>query len=182
MTEIQRYQLLRRVGEVEIREYEPHTLVTVRALGNLAEAGTRGFSPLFAFITGANSRGESIAMTSPVLEVPVAGGYEVSFVMPAGASPETVPAPRSPELAVRAVPKKIVAARRFSGLANEAAFRRQGERLLGDIRALGLAPVGEVFYARYDGPFTLGPFRRNESLIELSSPEPGVRAPEKLDN
>lgn len=167
MTEIQRYEVLSKFEGFELRRYEPYAAVSVIAPGDLAEAGNRGFSPLFSYIAGANAGQQKIAMTSPVLEVPQSNGYQVSFVMPAGTAASSVPLPQNPALKVREVPETLVAARRFAGVADETKFQKQGGELKAAIAAAGLSAVGEVFYARYNGPFTPGPLRRNEALIEV---------------
>jgi len=182
VTEIQRYQVLSQFEGFELRRYEPYAAVSVDAAGDLAEAGNRGFSPLFSFIAGANAGQQKIAMTSPVIEVPQSNGYQVSFVMPAGTPASAVPAPQNPALRVREVPATLVAARRFSGVADEAKFQKRGRELIDAVAAAGLSALGEVFYARYNGPFTPGPLRRNEALIEVLPPKGSSPKAEKLDN
>jgi hypothetical protein len=182
VTEIQRYQVLSQFEGFELRRYEPYAAVSVDASGDLAEAGNRGFSPLFAFIAGANANQQKIAMTSPVIEVPQSNGYQISFVMPAGTSASAVPAPKDSALRVREVPATLIAARRFSGVADESKFQKRGRELSDAVIAAGLSPLGEVFYARYNGPFTPGPLRRNEALVEVLPPKGGSTEAEKLDN
>jgi hypothetical protein len=80
------------------------------------------------------------------------------------------------------VPATLIAARRFSGVADESKFQKRGRELSDAVIAAGLSPLGEVFYARYNGPFTPGPLRRNEALVEVLPPKGGSTEAEKLDN
>ena len=60
-----------------------------------------------------------------------------------------------------------MAAFRFSGSASDALFESKAERLLKAIAGSRYAPVSEVMFARYDGPWTLPLIRRNEVLVEV---------------
>ncbi|NCV81180.1 MAG: hypothetical protein EBW36_04050 [Actinobacteria bacterium] len=70
---------------------------------------------------------------------------------------------------VKKVDGVLMAAKRFSGLATDELFERKGKKLLEELRAAGYEPVGEVSYARYNGPWTPAPLRRNEVLVALSA-------------
>lgn len=166
MTEVQPYTVVRSLGAAELRLYPPHTVVSVHRGGNLAEAGMSAFGSLANYISGRNRANQQIAMTAPVVQHPTPQGYRVSFVMPASLA--QAPAPSDPQLDLHTEPGGLVAAIEFSGLANESAFQRQGERLLAAVRASGLHPVGEVFFARYNGPWTPPFLRRNEALVAVA--------------
>jgi len=47
----------------------------------------------------------------------------------------------------------------------------QGDTLMAAVRASGLTPVGETYYARFDPPWKPGFLRHNEALVEVMSAE-----------
>lgn len=166
MTEVQPYSVVRQLGGVELRRYPSHTLVSVFRPGSLADAGMSAFGSLAGYISGRNRANQQIAMTAPVVQHPSSNGYRVSFVMPA--EMHHAPGPVDPSLSVQTEPGGLVAAIQFSGLANEDSFKRHGGRLLKILADHGLQPSGEVFYARYNGPWTPPFLRRNEALVAVA--------------
>jgi hypothetical protein len=132
----------------------------------LADAGMSAFGSLAGYISGRNRANQQIAMTAPVVQHPSPNGYRVSFVMPA--EMEQAPGPVDPSLSVQTEPGGLIAAIQFSGLANEESFKRHGDRLLKLLAEHGLQPSGEVFYARYNGPWTPPFLRRNEALVAVA--------------
>lgn len=169
MTEIQKYRVIDSFAGIEIREYAPHSLVSMETSGNLNQASYNAFGYLAGYISGSNKANQNIAMTAPVIERPRASGFKVSFVMPADMSPQDVPAPASGNLTVEHEQQKTIAAIRFSGMANQALFEEHGRKLLEKLKAKGIQSVGDVFYARYNGPWTPPFLRRNEALVEIKS-------------
>ena len=61
------FEVLETHGDIEIRQYAPHLLATVRVEGEFDEAGSQAFRPLFNYISGDNRSDEKIAMTAPVV-------------------------------------------------------------------------------------------------------------------
>lgn len=175
MTEQQPYSVVDRHDGFEVRSYPAHMLVQVDVRGSLDAGAGAGFGPLFQYISGNNAARQNIAMTAPVLQEQRAGGTQtVSFVLPANMDPTRAPTPRDPRVRTAAMGPRQVAARRFAGGARTARFTEQGEKLLALVRAAGLEPVGEVYYARFDPPWKPGFLRHNEVLVEVGAdPEVG---------
>jgi len=167
VTEVQRYEVVGKKPGFEIRQYAPHLLVTKSMSGSLSAAGSNAFRYLAGYIGGENEDRQQIAMTAPVLQHKQPSGYEVAFVMPDHM--EDAPAPLREGMEVKKVDGVVMAAKRFSGLATDELFERKGKKLLEELRAAGYEPVGEVSYARYNGPWTPAPLRRNEVLVALSA-------------
>lgn len=168
MTEIQRYRVLSNQDGFEIRSYEPFITISTIENGTMAEAGNRAFRPLANFIFGGNKASQQIAMTAPVTQVRVADGYRVSFVMPASMRIEDMPEPATPDVVISNHPAGEYAALKFSGLASEQLFRRKETLLRKKLEQKGTKALPTATYARYNGPWTPGPLRRNEVLIPLS--------------
>lgn len=173
MTERQPYTVVRQHDRFEVRHYPAHMLVQVDVRGGLDTGAGAGFGPLFQYISGGNSGGQSIAMTAPVVQQPHGDGMQtVSFVMPADMDQSSTPRPRDPRVRTVAVAARTVAARRFTGAARASRFADQGADLIAAVRSAGFEPVGEVYYARFDPPWKPGFLRHNEALVEIADTLP----------
>jgi len=183
-TEEAKFNLVEKDGAFEIRDYEPCILATVVVEGEFESAGNTAFGRLFRYISGKNLSKENIAMTAPVTQAassqkiamtaPVEqqkseAGWEVSFVMPASFTMESLPFPIDPTISLRPVPARRMAAVTYSGGWNEAGYLKHKAQLRDWIQAKGLQIVGEPVWARYDPPFQLWFLRRNEVLIPIHS-------------
>ena len=167
MTEIQRYRVISKQQGYEIRNYEPFITVSANESGSLASSGNKAFRQLANYIFGGNKQGQQIAMTAPVTQKKSLDGYQVSFVMPASMSITQMPTPATSNLEITEHPSGEYAAIRFSGLASEGLFLKKEQTLRQKLADAGLRADGEATYARYNGPWTPGPLRRNEVLIAL---------------
>jgi len=177
-----RYSVVRREGRFEVRDYAPQVVAETVVKGSQADAGNRAFRPLFRYISGSNRKQRKIAMTAPVsqevvsqkipMTAPVgqraeAEGWAVSFVMPASYSMETLPAPEDPVVVLRPVPARSMAAVRYSGSWSTRRYSMFERQLRDWMATQKLRARGEPVWARYNPPFTLPMFRRNEILIEV---------------
>ena len=168
MTEVQRYEVLKAYSGFELRRYADHTLVTKPMGGAMGPAASAAFGYLAGYISGQNQSQQKIEMTAPVLQRKTNSGFDVSFVMPHEMT--EAPAPLGSDMRVERVTGALVAAKRFNGAATDSLFERKALQLLQEVQAAGLAPVSEVQYARYNGPWTPTFLRRNEVLVEISRP------------
>lgn len=179
-----RYEVIERREDFELRRYEPHWIAEVEVTGDFDEVGVEAFRILAAYIGGQNRTAQEISMTAPVTQEPVGeeiamtapvtqsptgaeGTYAIAFAMPAAYTGETLPVPDDPRVAIRQVPGRLLAARRYSGFWREGNFRAQEASLLAAIAEAGYETIGPPVYARYDPPFKLWFLRRNEVLVEV---------------
>jgi hypothetical protein len=128
------------------------------------------------------AQAQKIAMTAPVTLEPqtqVAGTpaalqgakqWRVHFVMPSQYTMATLPQPKNNAVKLREVPSKQWAVLSYSGFNSEAAVQRHTDELLAWVANRQLTPVGNPQLARYDPPWTLPMFRRNEILVEIGQP------------
>jgi len=172
MTQIQPYTVLRALGPgAELRHYPAHTLISCEVGGDFDSAGSRGFGPLVRYISGANQKGQQIAMTSPVLHSPHSEAtHTISFVLPEGMNPQGAPRPADGRVEVHEVGPRLVAALRFSGGWSQERADRKAGVLMGLLDGAGLHAAGAVFFGRYDPPWKPGLLRRNEALVEVVEP------------
>jgi hypothetical protein len=176
------YEVVKKDGRFELRDYAPHILAETMVEGSIEEAGNKAFRKLFRYISGANRsqdklamtapvsqvpRGEKIAMTAPVGQQSVQGRWAVSFMMPVSYTLETLPIPEDPQISLRQVPARRLAAVRYSGLWSEKNYLRYRLELEAWIHDQGLTIGGAPVWARYNPPFTLWFLRRNEILIPV---------------
>jgi hypothetical protein len=117
---------------------------------------------------------EKIAMTSPVVQETGAGksagkSYRVGFSMPEKYNISNIPKPLDPEVKIREVPERLVAARTYSGSWSKSKFEKNEKILLEAIKKEGLITTGTPVFARYNHPMTLPWNRHNEVLIEIKS-------------
>ena len=125
---------------------------------------------------------QKIAMTAPVTlepQAPAAGTpaamqgatrWRVHFVMPSQYTLATLPQPKNAAVTLRAVPAKTWAVLRYSGFNSEARVQKHTDELLAWLSSRQLVPLGNPQLARYDPPWTLPMFRRNEILVEVQQP------------
>ena len=176
------YEVLRTVGEVEVRQYAPYVVAEVLIRGPAMDAGSKAFPILAGYIFGKNKGERKFAMTAPVTQTaapmrmamtaPVtqtegADGTVVQFVLPKGVTLASAPEPLDARVVLREVPGYRVGAIRYSGLWSESNNQAQLTRLQADLQAANLAWAGEPTYARYNGPMTPWFMRRNEIWLTL---------------
>lgn len=180
-----KYTTLLKERSFEVREYEPHIVAETVVDGDLENAGNQAFSPLFKYISGNNRSRDKVAMTAPVgmraasktisMTSPVAqqqdgGRWVVSFMMPSAYSLETLPAPIDPRVALRRIPKRTMAAVRYSGFWSEKNYLKHAAKLNKWVAKKGFNVVSDPLWARYDAPYMPWFLRRNEILLTIETP------------
>jgi len=179
-----KYEVVKKDNKFEIRDYAPHILAETVVEGDLEEAGNKAFKRLFRYISRDNRSRDKMAMTAPVSQQPmrkkikmtapvgqrrVQEKWAVSFMMPASYTLETLPEPEDPNITLRQVPARRIAAVRYSGFWSEKRYLRYKLELESWINERGLTIVGDPIWARYNPPFTLWFLRRNEILIPVDT-------------
>jgi hypothetical protein len=168
----------------EIRDYAPMLVAETKARGDRDQAVNAGFRVLADFIFGSNTarteiamtapvtqaKGEEIAMTAPVTQAGEDGAWTIGFVMPANYTMATLPLPNDPRVTIREVAARRVAVVVYPGSSGETEVRAKTAALQLWMRRMGLDAAGSPVVARYDPPWTLPMFRRNEIQIEVTAP------------
>jgi effector-binding domain-containing protein len=179
-----KYKVAEKDDRFEIRDYAPHILAETIVEGDLEEAGNKAFNKLFRYISGDNRSRKKVAMTAPVSQQPmgekikmtaplgqrrVQEKWAVSFMMPASYTLKILPEPEDPNITLRQVPARRMAAVHYSGFWSEKRYLRYKLELESWIQERGLTVVGDLIWARYNPPFTLWFLRRNEILIPIDT-------------
>lgn len=149
-------------GAREMRRYGPHVLAEVRVAGDRAAAISTGFSLLAGYIFGGNAARQRIAMTVPVTQTDEGAFWTVSFMMPAGFTPETLPAPNDDRIRFVTAKGGRQVVERFSGRPDTADMAARAAALRTWAEARGLTVTDGPHYHFYDAPMTLPTNRRNE--------------------
>ena len=178
-----KFSLVFKEGAFELRDYAQMIVAEVTVAGDQNEASRKGFRLLAGYIFGGNrarakiamtapvtkiSIGQTLAMTAPVTQTEEKGDWLVRFTMPDQYVLADLPVPDNPAVTLKALPAVRLAVLRFGGLAGAAGVAKATAKLLGIIRARGLAPAGPSSLARYNPPWTLWFLRRNEILLPVA--------------
>jgi hypothetical protein len=182
-TEEPDYQVVRKLEDVEVREYTAYTVAEVVVSGSAAQAGNQAFPILAGYIFGKNKGDRKFAMTAPVTQaaVPVKlqmtapvtqtatpGGFLVQFVLPKGVTLASAPEPLDTRIVLRDIAPSRVAVIVYSGFWSDANYDGHLSKLRAALRAADLVAVGEPVYSRYNAPFTPWFLRRNEIWLHLA--------------
>ena len=162
-----KFQQLAQWGACELRAYPELVVAETTVAAERGAAGSSGFRRLAGYIFGGNASAEKIAMTAPVLETPAGDGWTIRFTMPEGHTLATLPKPDDAKVNMQVVPPTKLAVIRFSGWASDADFADKTRELMSCLAAHGLTAAGPAALAQYNPPWTLGPWRRNEVMVEV---------------
>jgi hypothetical protein len=158
------YKVILKEGDFELRQYEP--MIVAFSLETDLK-GSSGFDKLFGYISGNNQESRKIAMTAPVINDLDKEGMSTAFVMPKEFSIESLPKPVNPEVQLKELPGRQVAAITFSGNVNADKIAEKKRELLAWLKEKHMTGTGLVELARYNPPFIPGLFKHNELLIEV---------------
>ncbi len=165
MTEQQKYTLVKKLENLEIRKYQKCTMATVEINADYEAAGSLGFRPLVTYISQNN-----IAMTAPVLQQKTElDSWLVSFVMPEKMKLSDLPISPNLNIKLHEVEEYVAAVLTFKGLTSKQKIREKENELRELINKHQLNAKGEILVARFDPPWKPGFLRHNEVIIHLNN-------------
>jgi len=185
-TEEPEFKLISEEGEFQIREYDPKIIAQVEVEGDFDEASSRGFKLLADYIFGNNlldgaskkismttpvemsPLAENLLMTSSVMDEQVNNKWSINFVMPQEFSLDTLPKPNNSQVNIIEVPKEKYAVIVFSGLVRDTSYAEKAELLSNYLEENSFKQQGAIKIARYNPPWTLPFFRRNELMVRIN--------------
>ena len=190
-----KYEVLLAESSFEIRHYASTLIAEVTTEGDMDEASSKGFRLIADFIFGTNqvadsSTHEKIAMTAPVTVEPqstkismtapvtvepqsdhtnmeLAKQWRVHFVMPSRYTLASIPKPKNSLVSLREIPSKHYAVFQYSGFNSVARVQSNMQELTAWAHKKNLKLIGTPQLSRYDPPWTLPMFRRNEIMVEI---------------
>ena len=180
------YTVIAEEKPYEVRVYEPMIIAEVQIPGDRDSATNRGFRIIADYIfgnnQGINQSSQNIAMTAPVTienqmqaklrlnstEEELADGvWRIQFVMPSEYTLNSLPKPKNHLVKIRQIPSKTYAVYVYSGLNGVEKVSKITQDLTTWIDKNNYQAIGNPQLARYNPPWTLPLFRRNEVLIEI---------------
>jgi len=160
--ETQKYDLILSEKDFEIRFY--HSSLKAKVVSNRNSNGN--FYKLFQFISGNNSKGEKIAMTTPVYMKNSESLNTMEFVLPSSYNISTISEPNDKTIEIYESEEKFYACIRYGGYSNARKFNLHSKKLIEKLSELNIKTVGNVFFVSYDSPYKIIN-RRNEVMIEI---------------
>jgi hypothetical protein len=112
-------------------------------------------------------------MTAPVTIEPQLGSaqqWRIHFVMPSQYTLATIPKPKNSAVTLHELPSKYFVVHRYSGFNTEARVQEKTDEALAWAKQQSLKVVGTPQLSRYNPPWTLPMFRRNEIMVEVAAP------------
>ncbi|KAL7095481.1 hypothetical protein ACP275_10G026600 [Erythranthe tilingii] len=187
--ETPKYDVVSSNNDYEIRQYPPAVVAEITYDPAQLKNDKDGGFPILAGYIGVfgkaqNTKAESIAMTTPVITkappseniamtapvVTKSGGELVTmgFILPSTyVKAEDAPRPVDERVVIREEEGKKYAVVTFSGVAGEKVVAEKVKKLTEFLERDGCKAAGDFVLARYNPPWTLPPFRKNEVRIPV---------------
>lgn len=169
-TEQQKYSVIERADDFEIRYYPRSILATVQMKETgFKSSSYKGFRTLAGYIFGGNAKKESIAMTAPVQMQFSDTSTSMSFVMPSRYSMDDLPAPQNGAVRLHQAEEEYVAVIRYGGYSSDRDIERYTEKLRSILASKNIKPEGSFRYLGYNPPYEVFG-RRNEIIVKIQYP------------
>ena len=180
-----RYTIVFKTGTFEVRQYAPMLVAETVVEGNMDEASNRGFRRIADYIFGNNQSVKTgsaakIAMTAPVTmssdnstggitdsNITGSNKWRVHFVMPSQYSMANIPQPKNADVKLREIPGKYFAVNSYTGFNTQSGVQAKTDLLMAWVQEKKLKALSNPQLSRYDPPWTLPMFRRNEIMVEI---------------
>jgi len=165
-TEQYPYEVLRDFDQFELRRYQGAIFARTYIDAETYRRGSgNGFRTLASYIFGNNERGQSIAMTAPVV-MSWEQGMVMEFMMPSEFTMENLPAPGNPRIELYEKPAVVMAGLSFGGWANDRRIAQKIEELASLLQVHGINHTGHFQYFGYNPPYQVVN-RRNDIVVEI---------------
>ena len=195
------FKVISKSGTFEIRQYAPMLVAETMVEGDMDEASNRGFRRIADYIFGNNQsaqggnaakiamtapvtiepQSEKIAMTAPVTisatnsesMMTASNKWRVHFVMPSQYNLTNIPQPKNTEVKLREIPGKFFAVNSYTGFNTQGRVQAKTDELSAWVSSQKMKTLSSAQLSRYDPPWTLPMFRRNEIMIEIEEVKAG---------
>jgi len=166
-TEEQKYSIIQKYKDFEIRFYPSATIATINSNAKTyRDLSSPGFRKLAGYIFGGNEANTKISMTSPVQMDINDSVSTISFVMPSAYKKENLPKPNDPNVQIKNTADEYVAVIRFGGYASDEDLKSYSEKLQNLLKENEITSFGNYRFLGYNPPFQfIG--RRNEIIVSV---------------
>ena len=193
-----KYEVIVSDAQFEVRHYAPVLIAETIVEGDMDAASSKGFRLIADFIFGNNLSSDTdkkskiamtapvtvepqsskIAMTAPVTVEPQAAEsnmktaktWRINFVMPSQYTLANIPKPKNNAVSLREVPSKYFVVHKYSGFNTVSRVQTKTDETVEWAIKRSYKMIGTPQLSRYDPPWTLPMFRRNEIMIEIAAP------------
>ena len=193
-----KYEVIVSDAQFEVRHYAPVLIAETIVEGDMDAASSKGFRLIADFIFGNNLSSDTdkkskiamtapvtvepqsskIAMTAPVTVEPQAAEsnmktaktWRINFVMPSQYTLANIPKPKNNAVTLREVPSKYFIVHKYSGFNTVSRVQTKTDETVEWAIKHSYKMIGTPQLSRYDPPWTLPMFRRNEIMIEIAAP------------
>ena len=166
-TEKQKYRLVSKTKEFEIRYYPSATFATIYSdATNYKGVASKGFRKLAGYIFGGNEKKESISMTAPVRMSMSDKGSSMSFIMPEKYSDQNLPIPNDKSISIQNSNPEYVAVISFGGYASDEKITIYKDKLMEALAKEKIQVKGSFSFLGYNAPFQFVG-RTNEIIIPI---------------
>lgn len=166
-TEIQKYEVIYKKGNFEIRFYPEAIMASYTSNGNYDNSRNSSFRVLAAYIFGGNKSEQKIAMTAPVRMSKEKSESTMSFVLPSEMTFDNLPVPENEKIVLHRSKPVYVATLKYSGYTSDAEISKKRKELIEVLAEIGISYKDEFEYLGYNPPYQIVN-RRNEILVELN--------------
>jgi len=166
-TEEQKYTVIKKFKEFEIRFYPSATIATINSNAKTyKDLSGPGFRKLAGYIFGGNETNAKISMTSPVQMDINDSVSTMSFVMPSAYTKDNLPKPNDPIVRIKNTADEYVAVIKFGGYASDEDLKIYSEKLQSLLKENRITAFGNYRFLGYNPPFQfIG--RRNEIIVAI---------------
>ena len=193
-----KYEVIVSDVQFEVRHYAPVLIAETIVEGDMDAASSKGFRLIADFIFGNNLSSDTdkkakiamtapvtvepqsskIAMTAPVTVEPQAAEsnmktaktWRINFVMPSQYTLANIPKPKNNAVSLREVPSKYFIVHKYSGFNTVSRVQTKTDETVEWAIKRSYKIIGTPQLSRYDPPWTLPMFRRNEIMLEIAAP------------
>ena len=161
------FTLINKNDNIEIRQYDKYVIARTSISKTNSSLDNSMFSVLAGYIFGANNKGQSIPMTTPVITREDDSSYDMIFFMLDSESPDDLPAPNSSKIILETYTMGKTISIRFGMWATEERILKYKSILDQYIKDEGIIVKSNIMVAQYNSPWTMPPFRRNELIYQI---------------
>lgn len=167
-TEQQKYKVVFKDTELEIRFYPEATMATIYSnASNYKGVANSGFRKLAGFIFGGNEQNTGISMTAPVRMNMTEKGSEMSFVMPEKYDESNLPKPKDKSIHIHKSTPQYVAVIVFGGYASDEKINIYKQQLTQVLNKRNIKITGDYTFLGYNAPYQfIG--RTNEIIMPVA--------------
>lgn len=169
-------------GDMDEASNKGFRLIADFIFGNNQVAGAASEKIAMTAPVTVEPQSAKISMTAPVTVEPQHAGthadvnmqtaqqWRINFVMPSRYTLATIPKPNNRAVTLKEVPSKSFVVLKYSGFNTVARVQSKTQEAMEWAAQKHLKVIGTPQLSRYDPPWTLPMFRRNEIMIEVAVP------------